>query len=59
MSGDDILKKLKEEALETGVINLQKVEEIVKKEGITEVTISQEAKEIKNIRQKLDKFFPK
>ena len=53
------IEKLKKEMLETGVLNQQKIEDIVSSEGITNVEISEEAKEMKKMKSKVNSIFDK
>jgi hypothetical protein len=53
------VEKLKKEMLETGVLDQQKIEDIVVAEGLEEVEISEEAKEMKKIKSKVNSIFDK
>lgn len=53
------IEKLKKEMLETGVLDQQKIEDTVKELGIENVEISEEAKEMKNIKSKVNSIFDK
>lgn len=53
------IEKLKKEMLETGVLDQQKIEDTVAALGIEEVEISEEAKEMKKIKSKVNSIFDK
>ena len=55
----DIVEKLKKEMLETGILDQQKIEDTVAALGIQEVEISEEAKEMKKIKSKVNNIFDK
>lgn len=53
------VEKLKKEMLETGILDQQKIEDVIVAEGITEVKISEEAQEMKKVKSKVNSIFDK
>jgi len=54
-----LLTDLAKEMLETGILDQKKIEETVAKSGIEQVEISEEAKEMKQFKSKVNNIFDK